>query len=99
MESKLVYSIEQNVYTMGAVVNSDDFKDIFVDKLLEVRDAVFDKYGEYPSIGVSNNTFSWFKRLFSKDPSYVDGWTPKFWLMPICVMDMKDGLFDFYVEG
>ena len=33
MESKLVYSIEQNVYTMGAVVNSDDFKDIFVDKL------------------------------------------------------------------
>ena len=96
---RLVATKEQNVYLMGSVVNSDVFKDDFVDDLLEIRDGVFDEYGEYPIIGMSSNTSSWFRRLFVKDGAYKDGVTPSFWLMPIHVMDMRDGLIDFYVEG
>ena len=95
---KLVDSIEQSIYVNGAVTNNDDFKNDFADRLLEVRDAIYDETGKYPQIGMSRNTSSWFTRLFQGDIGYRQGWTPKFWLMPVVVMDMRDGLIDFYVE-
>lgn len=94
---KLVNSMEQNIYLSGGVVNTDSFKDDFVDKLLKIRDDVSDEYNEFPTIGMSSNTLSWFRRLFRNDTAYDDGIIERFWLMPIHVVDMRDGLIDFYI--
>lgn len=96
---KLVGSMEQSIYVNGSIANSDDFKDEFVDKILEIRDKVDDEYGKLPFMGMSRNTFIWFKGLFSKDMAYVETTTNTlFWLMDVRLLDMRDGLFDFYLE-
>ena len=99
---RLVNSMRQDIYLNGAIANSDDFKDGFVDELLKIRDCTIDKSGQFPIITMSSNTFNWFKRLFQTDSSFVadrfDGYG-RFWAMEIKVADMRDGLIDFYING
>lgn len=95
----LLNSMEQNIYVNGAIANSEDFKNTFVDRMLDIRDKVELESGYTPVIGMSRNTFIWFKRLFCKDFSYVEiGDITTFWRMEIRVMDMRDGLIDFYID-
>ena len=96
---KLVGTLEQNIYIQTSIACMDDFKDEFVDRLLKVRDEIDDAYGEAPVLVMSKNTFVWFKRLFMTDSSWVesvDG--TSFWLMDIRLLDMRNGLFDFYIS-
>ena len=75
----LINSMEQNINLPGSIVCSDDFKDEFVDRILDIRDAIHDKFGDFPIIGVSVD-----KTIF--------------WGCELRRIDMRDGLFDFYVE-
>lgn len=97
----LVGSVEQDIYLSQSIVNTDDFKDWFVDKLLENRDLICDKFGVMPLMAMSLNSFTWLKRLFMKDSAWVETTegTSSFWLMNIVVLDMRNGLFDFYIDN
>ena len=96
---KLVGTLEQNIYIPTSIVYMNDFKDEFVDKLLKIRDEVEDRYGVLPTLAMSQNTFAWFKRLFKADSTWIETIDrTSFWLMNIVTLDMRNGLFDFYVE-
>lgn len=96
---KLVGTLEQNIYVPTSIVYMDDFKDKFVDRLLKVRDKVEDEYGVTPVLAMSQNTFVWFKRLFMGDGSWIETIDKtSFWLMNIIILDMRSGLFDFYID-
>lgn len=95
---KLVNSFEQNINIVGSIVNSDDFKDNFVDKILDIRDDIHDRFGDYPIIGVSANTYNWMKKLFGNEISFLETVDKSFfWGCELRRLDMKDGLFDYYV--
>ena len=66
----LVNSFAQNINLPGSMVNTDDFKDNFVDKILDIRDDTHDKHGDFPIIGVSANTYNWMKKLFGNEISF-----------------------------
>ena len=95
----LINSMEQNINLPGSIVCSDDFKDEFVDRILDIRDAVHDKFGDFPIIGVSVNTYDWMKKLFGDEISFLETVEKTiFWACELRRIDMRDGLFDFYVE-
>lgn len=97
---KLVDTLEQNIYLVGSIAESDVFKNEFVDTLLDVRNKIDDEYGVIPVMGMSKNTLCWLKRLFGMDSSYSETENAKFfWLMEIRVLDMRDGLIDFYIDN
>lgn len=97
---KLVGTLEQSIYHPVWAISNDNFKDELVDKILKIRDDVEDKYGTYPVMAMSKNTFVWFKRLFGKDSSYKETLNDvHFWLMNIAQLDMRDGLIDFYIDN
>ena len=96
---RLVGTLEQNIYTPASIVSMNDFKDEFVDRLLEIRDKVEDKYGVIPTLAMSQNTFAWFKRLSKTDGAWIETIEKtSVWVMNIVMLDMKNGLFDFYLE-
>lgn len=95
----LINSMEQNINLPGSIVCSDDFKDGFVDRILDIRDAVHDKFGDFPTIGVSANTYNWMKKLFGNEISFLETVDKTiFWGCELRRIDMRDGLFDFYIE-
>ena len=95
----LVNSLAQDINLPGSIVCSDSFKDDFVDKILDIRDAVHDKFGDFPIIGVSANTYNWMKKLFGNEISFLETADKTiFWGCELRRLDMRDGLFDFYVE-
>ena len=94
----LVNSFTQNINLPGSIVNADNFKDDFVDKILDIRDAIHDKFGVFPVICVSTTTYDWMKRLFVNEITFVE-FVDKtiFWGCELRRVDMRDGLFDFYI--
>lgn len=95
----LVNCFEENINIPVAFVNNDGFKDSFVDKAINIRDGVRDKYDKMPVFTMSSRTFNWFKRLFYEDIGYVEkDHKTFFWGMDVRLMDAKDGLFDFYLD-
>ena len=94
----LVKSFEQNISLPGSMVNSDDFKDNFVDKILDIRDDIHDRFNDYPVIGVSANTYNWMKRLFGNEITFLETVDKSFfWGCELRRIDMRDGLFDYYI--
>ena len=95
----LINSFAQNISLPGSIVNTDNFKDELVDKILDVRDEIHDKFHDFPIIGVSVNTYNWMKRLFSNEITFLETVDKTiFWGCELRRIDMRDGLFDFYVE-
>lgn len=96
---KLLNTLNQNINLPISYIQSNDFKDNFVDKLLDIRDDISDRHGVFPVLAVSSNTYTWLKRLFGFEITFLevaDG--TFFWGMRILQLDMRDGLFDFYLE-
>ena len=80
----LINSMEQNISLPG---------------FLDIRDAIHDKFGDFPIIGVSVNTYDWMKKLFGNEISFLETVEKTiFWGCELRRLDMRDGLFDFYVE-
>ena len=95
----LINSFAQNINLPGSIVNTDNFKDEFVDKILDVRDEIHDRFHDFPIIGVSVNTYNWMKRLFGNEITFLETVDKTiFWGCELRRIDMRDGLFDFYVE-
>lgn len=93
---KVVDSFEQNISLPVSIVGADKFKDDLVDKILDYRDNISDKHGEFPVLVVSPNTYVWFKRLFQKDVTFVETVDKtNFWCMEIKQEPVKDGVFSF----
>lgn len=96
---KLLNSFLQDINIRGEIVNSDNFKDELVDKILDIRDDTHDKFGVFPIICVSANTYNWMKRLFGNEISFLETIDKTiFWCCELRRFDMKDGLFDFYLD-
>lgn len=96
---KLINSFEQPITLPASYYNDHDFKDVFVDKFLDVRDGIMEKHGEWPIVGVSANTKIWLKRLYGSEITYLETIdSTYFWGVKLIVTDMRDGLFDFYLE-
>lgn len=94
----LINSFTQNINLVGSIVNSDDFKDNFVDKILDIRDGIHDKFHDFPIIGVSVNTYNWMKKLFGNEITFLETVDKTvFWGCELRRLDMRDGLFDFYI--
>ena len=94
----LVNSFAQNINLPGSMVNTDNFKDNFVDKVLDIRDAIHDKHGVFPIIGVSANTYNWMKRLFFFFITFLETVDKTIFCgCELRRLDMRDGLFDFYI--
>lgn len=95
----LLKSFEQNINLPGSFVSRGEFKDDFVDKILDVRDEIHDGFGDFPVIGVSANTYNWLKKLFGNEISFLEAVDKTiFWGCELRRIDMRDGLFDFYIE-
>lgn len=94
----LVNSFTQNINLPGSMVNTDDFKDNFVNKILDIRDAIHDKHCVFQIIGVSANTYNWMKKLFGNEITFLETVDKTiFWGCELRRLDMRDGLFDFYI--
>lgn len=95
---KLINSFTQNINLPCSFIGTDEFKDDFVDKILDIRDEIHDRFGDFPIIGVSANTYTWMKRLFGGEISFLETVDKTiFWGCELRGLDMKDGLFDFYI--
>ena len=95
---KLINSFTQNINLPCSFIGTDEFKDDFVDKILDIRDEIHDRFGDFPIIGVSANTYTWMKRLFGGEISFLETVDETiFWGCKLRRLDMKDGLFDFYI--
>ena len=96
---KLFASFEQNIALPGSIVGTDTFKDEFVDKLLDIRDNIVDRFDEFPVIYISPNTYNWLKKLFGNEITFLETIDKTiFWACDIERMDMRDGKFDFYIS-
>ena len=97
---RLINSFEWNINLPGSIANSDTNKDNFVDRIIDVRDKISERFDEYPVIGVSPTTYNWIKRLFGNEISFLEAVDKTmFWGCELRRVDMRDGLFDFYING
>lgn len=95
----LLNSFSQDINVRGEIVNSDTFKDDFVDRILDIRDSIHDRFHDFPVICVSDNTYNWMKRLFGNEFSFFETVDKTiFWGCELRRSDMRDGLFDFYID-
>lgn len=96
---RVISSFTQSINLPCSFVGTDDFKDDFVDKILDIRDDIHDMCGDFPIIGVSANTYIWMKRLFGGEISFLETVDKTiFWGCEVRRFDMIDGLFDFYID-
>lgn len=96
----LIKSFEWNINLRGGIANSDTNKDNFVDRIIDTRDSIVDRFHEYPVIGISPTTYNWIKRLFGNEISFLEAVDKTmFWGCELRRVDMRDGLFDFYING
>ena len=96
---KEVYRIMADIYQPVSFMNTNSYKDGFVDFLLNARNAVIDNYQSMPIIKMSENTYSWLFRLFNKDTTFIkdkDG--VSFWGIDIETVNIEDGAILFFVE-
>ena len=94
-----IKSFEQNINLPGSIVNGGEFKDDFVDRVLDVRDEIHDRFGDFPVICVSPNTYNWLKKLFGTEISFLETVDKTvFWGCELRRIDTVDGQFLFYIE-
>ena len=95
----IINSFNQNINLPCSIVCSDDFKDNFIDRILDIRDEIHDRFNEFPVICVSDKTYIWIKRLFGNEISFLETVDKTvFWGCELRSVDMRDGLFDFYIN-
>lgn len=89
-----------NIYQPVSFMNTNSFKDGFVDFLLDTRNRVIDTIHVVPELKMSEATYSWLYRIFYKDTTFVvDNINDiSFWGMNIVRNgEIEDGVIAFCV--